>query len=372
MPKNRRRGWRPDRILGMGNSDTVGEDGPGTGPPLTPEQFVKAMDVLASYVAGRGLPLLMTGHYPWMMRYLAAYFEHSDTPVSFTPGLPFLGKAVSFGPGPGRVTRPAIILAIVQVAESIRQLIASLAGRLIMSAVLSARAYVRTNAVAATPLIAVIVIVFLSGDSWKILGQGFDWQFGALLGFFLLLSVLVVTNPRRLKSRLSSSPGDLGIEASNASAQSLVAALWELGSEIPSAPRLSMLAATNVVIVYFGIVVANLLLVGTLVAVSLVLVGVIRIDATLTRQLAGGPAHILLHLPVGGMVITQELLSLSLTLGGLAILSFAVVCLQDRQARAEFANTATIGLRRVLYAYGVYQAALDNEAVLTGVGSRNK
>jgi hypothetical protein len=49
MPKNRRRGWRPDRILGMGNSDTLGEDGPGTGPPLTPEQFVKAMDVLASY-----------------------------------------------------------------------------------------------------------------------------------------------------------------------------------------------------------------------------------------------------------------------------------------------------------------------------------
>lgn len=158
----------------MGNPDTAGEDGLGTGPPLTPEQFVKAMDVLASYVAGRGLPLLMTGHYRWMTRYLTAYFEHSDTPVSFTSGFPFLGKAVSFGPGPGRVTRPAVILAIGQVAESMRQLIVSLAGRPIMSAVLSARAYIRTNAVAATPLIAVIVIVFLSGDSWKILGQGFD------------------------------------------------------------------------------------------------------------------------------------------------------------------------------------------------------
>jgi hypothetical protein len=307
-----------------------------------------------------------------MVRYLAVYFEHSDTPVSFTSGLPFLGKEVSFGPDPGRVTRPAVLLAIVQVAESMRQLIVSLAGRLIMSAVLSARAYTRTNAVAATPLLAVIVIVFLSGDSWKILGQGFDWQFGALLGFFLLLSVLVVANPRRLKSRLSSSPGDLGIEASNASAQSLVTALWEIGSEIPSAPRLAKLGAANVVIVYFGIVVANLLLVGTLVAVSLVLVGVIRIDATLTRQLAGAPAHILLRLPVGGMVITQELLSLSLTLGGLAILSFAVVSLPDRQARAAFADTATVGLRRVLYVYGVYQAALDNEAILTGVDSRDK
>jgi hypothetical protein len=112
MPKNRRYGWRPDRILGMGNSDTVGEDGPGTGSPLRPEQFVKAMDVLASYVAGRGLPLLMTGHYRWMMRYLAVYFEHSDTPVSFTSGLPFLGKEVSFGPDPGRVTRPAVLLAL--------------------------------------------------------------------------------------------------------------------------------------------------------------------------------------------------------------------------------------------------------------------
>jgi uncharacterized membrane protein len=80
----------------------------------------------------------------------------------------------------------------------------------------------------------------------------------------------------------------------------------------------------------------------------------------------------MLRLPVGGMVITQELLSLSLTLGGLAILSFAVVSLPDRRARAEFADTATIGLRRVLYAYGVYQTALDNEAILTGVGGRNK
>jgi hypothetical protein len=72
------------------------------------------------------------------------------------------------------------------------------------------------------------------------------------------------------------------------------------------------------------------------------------------------------------MVITQELLSLSLTLGGLAILSFAVVSLPDRQARAAFADTATVGLRRVLYVYGVYQAALDNEAILTGVDSRDK
>jgi hypothetical protein len=89
----------------------------------------------------------------------------------------------------------------------------------------------------------------------------------------------------------------------------------------------------------------------------------------LTQQLSGAPAHVILHLP-GNMVITQELLSLSFTLGGLAILSFAFVTLSDRRARPDFVSTASSGLRNVLLAFTVYQAALENEPPLTGASSQ--
>jgi hypothetical protein len=145
---------------------------------------------------------------------------------------------------------------------------------------------------------------------------------------------------------------------------SLSAALTDLGYELPHTPKVSRLAIINTTAVYLSIITANLLLIGFLVSGGLVLIGLIRINADLTRQLSGAPAHVILQLP-GNMVITQELLSLSFTLGGLAILSFVFVTLPDRKARSDFVSTASSGLRNVLLAFTVYQAALENEAPLT-------
>jgi hypothetical protein len=188
----------------------------------------------------------------------------------------------------------------------------------------------------------------------------------------LLAKFFIVADVGNLQAHLAVLPVSLRSDASDVSVKCLASALEEIGRPPTDKPVFSKLGAINVILVYLGIIAANLLLVGTLVAAALVLVGIIRIDIALTRHLAGGPPHVLLHLPVGNMVVTQELLSLSLTLGGLAVLSFAVINLPSRQARAEFVAVATSGLRRVLYAYSVYQTALDNEAALTGVNSRNR
>jgi hypothetical protein len=222
---------------------------------------------------------------------------------------------------------------------------------------------------ASAPLIAAIVIVFFTGDSWKILGQGFDWQFFALMAFFLIFSLLGVADLRNLKSHFSVSPEDLGTKMSDPSVLSLSRALTDLGYELPRAPKISRLAMINTTAVYLGIITANLLLIGFLVSSGLVLIGLIRIDAGLTLQLSGVPAHVILRLP-GKMVIKQELLSLSLTLGGLAILSFVFVTLPNQKGRSDFVSTASSGLRNVLLAFAVYQAALKNEATLTGVSSQ--
>lgn len=362
------------RLPGMGSSEVVQESEANAVPPLSPERFVNDMDALASYLAGRGFPLLITGHYMWMTRYLSSYFKNSKAPAKISVGLsiPFLfgvSFTVSFAPGRGRLAPPTIVLAVAQVFDRLWQLIRSLIVRLAVSAALSARSYTRTNALASAPLIAAIVIVFFTGDSWKILGQGFDWQFGALLGFFLLLSVLGVVDLRNLSSHFSTSPADLSAGPDAPSAISLSTALTHIGYELPATPQLSWPGTVNAIAIYLGIIIANFFLIAFLVSGALMIIGIIRIDAALTRQLSGLPAHVLLRLP-GNMVITQELLSLSLALGGLAILSFTFVTLPDRQARSNFTSTATSGLRRVLLAFTVYQAAQDNEAALTGVSSR--
>jgi hypothetical protein len=352
-----------------GAEEASEEGGHGAGPPISPEQFVNDLDALASYIIGRGLPLLMIGHYRWMIRYLASYFQQNSEFASLAVHIPFpslITATVSFESGRRRLVQPAIILAAWQVANRLLQLIVSLVGRLLVSAVQSARAYARASALASPPLIAAIVIVFFSGDSWKILGQGFDWQFGALAGFFLLLSLAGVSDLASLSSRSTVSREDLDAMAADDPAARLASALAEVGYEIDGLVPLSWPGRVNALIVYALIITANFAVVGGLVSGALFLVGVIRINAALTHRLSGEPAHVLLHLPAN-MVITAALVSLSLTLGGLAVLSFAFVSLPNRRARVRFASTATAGLRRVLIAYAIYHAALDNTAKLTGI-----
>lgn len=356
----------------MESPDVTQQPGPNVVPPLSPERFVNDMDAVASHVVGRGLPLLITGHYRWMTRYLTSYFENDKAHQNITIGASgplAVSVTFPFDAERGRLWPLTRSLAAAQVFDRVWQLIRSLVVRLAVSAGLSIRSYVRANALASAPLTAAIVIVFFTGDSWKILGQGFDWQFFALLGFFLVFSLLGVADLRNLKSHFSVSPEDLGVKRRDPSTLSLSAALTSLGHELPHAPKLSRLAMINTTVVYLSIIAANLLLVGFLVSGGLILVGLIRINSELTRQLSGAPARVILHLP-GNMVITQELLSLSFTLGGLAILSFAFVTLSDRKARSDFVSTASSGLRNVLLAFMVYQAALENETPLTGVSSQ--
>ena len=123
--------WKTSR---HGSSEVMQESEANAVPPLSPERFVNDMDGLASYLAGRGLPLLITGHYIWMTRYLASYFKNNKAAAKISVGLsiPFfpVGLTVSFAPGLGRLTPPTIVLAVAQVFDRLWQLIRSLIVRL--------------------------------------------------------------------------------------------------------------------------------------------------------------------------------------------------------------------------------------------------
>src|ERR1700679_1843209 len=104
--------------------------------PLSPERFVNDMDELASYLTGRGLPFAAVGHYRWMARYLAAYFD--DGPKR---ALAQLEVGVHLGPvgvtvpfGPGSRLPAGLVFAAAQVLTRAWQLARSLFVRLLMSA----------------------------------------------------------------------------------------------------------------------------------------------------------------------------------------------------------------------------------------------
>jgi hypothetical protein len=242
----------------------------------------------------------------------------------------------------------------------------ALPGRIVATALGSAGTFARRSVAVAPALVATLIIVFLTADAWKILGQGFDWQLAALLALLFAVSLGVLADFGRRDHHLASSQFEfLGLVASTP-AQPLAEGLGRLMGTPPAVPLSAPIRFVRAVL-YVGVVTLNLVVISCLVAAALVVVGVIRIDAALTGELAHHHAHVIARLP-GHMVLTEELLSLSLSLGALAALFFAVGL--GRAERAAFLKRAMRNLRRTMAAYVTYVAAREHEHDLTGISSR--
>jgi hypothetical protein len=331
------------------------------------------MDATASYAARRGFPLLIVPHYLWMRRYLNAHFSANPESASVTVVLPGVfglwSPRVQLGPVgalAGTKTRLGLLVAL-QVIGGAYETFRTLLGDMARNAARSAQTFAKQNLAATPALIATIIIVFLTADAWKILGQGFDWQFLALLGFFLLLGAIVASDYRHRRRYLATPRKDFRRLVSETPAKPPAERLERLPTP-PGSVILSRPFHVNVSLVYVGMITVNLVVVAVLVALALTVVGVVRIDAEKTKQLTGESAHVLIG--IGDQVLTAELVSLSLTLGGLAALSFTVSTLASTKARADFIRKVTVGLRRVVVAYATYVAAMEREEELTGVSSR--
>lgn len=101
----------------------------------------------------------------------------------------------------------------------------------------------------------------------------------------------------------------------------------------------------------------SLVVVALVVSASLILVGLILISAKETSALAGQSAHIWLMLP-GHLVITRELVSLSVCLGAFAV--FFLVAGQRTEDRKEFMDNVLAEVRRIFVVYSVYCRAHDH------------
>jgi lysylphosphatidylglycerol synthetase-like protein (DUF2156 family) len=344
---------------------------------ISPDRFLTDLNCAAKYIFEQGLPFFISGHIKFTREYLKAWSEQAGIEAVAQDYYlldPFLG----------RVLHPAsfLVTGFVHSVASSAWLALSKSIRIV------------------PPLITALVIIYVTGDAWRILGTGFTLRFFCMLTLFLLSSLFILIRFRgywekdfnfdesdgavkddllgKIKHDFQKSEEAVQVPANTAGgagdewphdpneapAWKQFNALIDLGAEplpliLPSNRgfRISQYVA------YVAVSAFSLIVIALAVSASLIIVGTVLISARETRDLAHA-TNIYLTLP-GHFVITQQLVSLSLTLGAFAV--FFLVAGQRTEDRKELMDNALAFIRKVFVVYSVYARAHDHAAAWTGV-----
>ena len=266
---------------------------------------------------------------------------------------------------------------------------------LFMSAGSSVRLVLRNGIRSVPPLITAVVVVFVTSDAWRILGTGFTPRFFALVALFLLVSLLflirfkdywekdidasfdeaavlldIKNSMTGAKKSTVRAQADAG-RASEPQPDGVAALPWLAFQRLidwgarptPLVKPVSRWGQAYLYASYVLLSASFLILVVLFVAGSLILVGLILISANDTKDLAHSvDVYVTLW---GNVVITRQLVSLSLSLGAFA--AFFLVAAQRTEDRKEFINNLLAPVRQTLMVYTVYRNAHAQAAEWTGV-----
>jgi hypothetical protein len=345
---------------------------------ISPDRFLADLNCAAKYIFEQGLPFFVSGHIKFMRKYLKAWGEQA--------GIEAVGDAFYV------LDTFAAIMRLRNVFNLVTGFVRSVAS----SAWLALSKSIRI----VPPLITALVIVYLTGDAWRILGAGFTLRFFCIVTLFLLSSLFILIRFRGYWEKdFDVDESDVALmddlldkikhdlqnkrEAVQSSANAANGAggdgqhgphdppAWEqfhnlvdLGAEPlplirPSNNRLRI----SHYIAYIAVSAFSLVVITLAVSASLIIVGIVLISARETRDLAHA-THIYLTLP-GHFVVTRQLVSLSLTLGAFA--TFFLVAGQRPEDRKQLMDNALELIRKVFVVYSVYARAHDQAKAWTGV-----
>jgi hypothetical protein len=209
------------------------------------------------------------------------------------------------------------------------------------------------------PVLAVLLFLFLATEVWQAFGLIEGWRFGSVLTLFALtgtgfLAVALARERRELCApNLDDNTARLAIHTP-------ARALVEAGVRplTPPLPRMARLNITVALVVSLGI---RVVAVGAAVALFFMLFGVLVVDKALTADWLGQAPHVLVGVDVSGgreMVLTEQLVRVSVLLGGFAALYFLVVALTEKGRREDFLDDEIDRLSRVMAAWAYYRGSL--------------
>jgi hypothetical protein len=347
--------------------------------PISPDSFLANLHETGMYALTQGMPFLVNNHFQFVQAYLDAWQTKTTDPaeIEASPELTVvLADLKDFTAGTlPRSNRMFFLL---------WNFCQAVYGSIIL--IFTPRVSV------VAPLITSVVFFFVTADGWEFFGTGFTLRFAETVTLFLLVSLFILIRGQNYWER------DINIKASNRILTALVGQiqrdmlrreqkadrrvqadlvdnphlhdhfkqLIDLGAEPvpfmkPSRP-LGRLAVRGAYIVF---VTASLIGVAIIVSWFLMFVGLVLVSLTETRRLVGGQPEIYWYLPGENLVITAQLMSLSIGLGAFAV--FFLVAGQNAKDRREFINNGTAFLRRALIVYTVYYHAREHAPDWTGV-----
>jgi len=203
----------------------------------------------------------------------------------------------------------------------------------------------------------------VTGDAWRILGTGFTSRFFILVSAFLVISLLFLT-PRDWWADV-----DVAEDEHNRLLDGIKH--WDTGplrdfirrgaGPVPM-ERPSGFRKVYAYLTYLALIAFALIATALFVSVILTIVGLIMINANEAKSLAGS-VDIYYRFP--GIMVTKQLLSLSLSLGAFA--AFFLVAAQHTDDRDEFIKGTLTRYRRALLVYTTYCRARDSAEEWTGI-----
>lgn len=219
-------------------------------------------------------------------------------------------------------------------------------------------------------LLAILVVVFITGDAWKMFGLETNWRF-----FALIMLIAVLTTVATLVA-LKGPEGDWQTSTGYSIGGAKLLSSW--ASRTPANPLLTKnvnpffpirptkdshdqdlyvkMHEDNISILYAFTIVSNVIGVAFWIALTFIVVGVIAVNESLTRELSGTSGIIIMRFNVVGesFILTRQLILVSVILGGVAALTFTSGTLQDTDKRRIFTDSALTDLERTLGALAYY------------------
>jgi hypothetical protein len=234
-------------------------------------------------------------------------------------------------------------------------------------------------ALRSVPLVlAILVVIFTTGDAWRLFGGESGVRFGVLIaiivGLGVAATVRVVAPKDQDKERWTEtiwlyrgyelSPNEEGKKERKKRQliSSLVDAGFDVQSDLREGSAWIRQLTTNVYVLFWFIVISQLIAVALWIAFIFALLGFIAVNGEATKMLLdnGTPTIIWQFSQFGQtFIFTRQLLLLSITLGAVAILTFPTLGMQDQSARREFVDACQGSLEKSLVVLAYYMAGLN-------------
>lgn len=323
-----------------------------------PGKYLFDLNKTAIYAATRGMPLMLPGHTAFLVTFVEAWLKKEPQSARVAATALFgrwprwIQRRIASWLGSPRISNRLVLLVLL--VPFVLPLIVLVPWETARSVLNSSWDVFRKGVRMVPPLITAMVVVFVTGDAWRILGSGSTLRVVILIAMFIVAGVLFLVrfncwddldaDPKQAEKLLE------GIKHRRpAGFQDFVS------HGVPAAPiqRPRGFGQAWVYLGYWLLCTFALIVTAAFVSAALILIGVILITRGETVTLAS-TVHVYQTFP-GGNVITKQLLQLSFSLGAFA--AFFLVAAQKPGDRRGYMRNVLLRYRRVLLVYSIYRGA---------------